>query len=177
MATHTGAEMATTRKNIDFPDELVEHMDRIKEERHVTYNDIIVPALQQYLSPGRTALPDELRDRLDGIGSALQQTQQRLWSLDSVSQKTAERLAVIDTHLDGLQGVIQQAMELIILIGERLAEAPVGELTSTQAPARLPTPSTPEEDPVTDILHDPRSQWYIPPPKDEKRGWFGRGRS
>jgi hypothetical protein len=169
--------MATTRKNIDFPDDLVEHMDRIREERHITYNDIIVPALQRYLSPTPVVLPDELRDRLDGTRSVLEQIQQRLWSLDSASQKTAKQLAAIDTQLDGLHGVIEQAVELLILIGERLADAPVEKLTPTPVPARLQPPPAPEEDPVTDILHDPRSQWYIPPQKDEKRGWFGRHKS
>jgi hypothetical protein len=165
------------RKDIDLEEQHIVQMDVIRNGRRVTYSDVVKAALDAYFSPKTPGPADELADRLDGTRNALEQIQQRLWSLDSASQKTAERLAAIDTHLDGLHGVIEQAMELLIRIGERLADTLVREPIPITEPVRVPTPPAPDETPVTDILHDPRSQWYIPPQKEAKRGWFGRRKS
>jgi hypothetical protein len=174
--------MATTRKNIDFPDDLVEEMDRIKEERHITYNDIIVPALRQYLLPNPTVPTDVLADRLDGTRQALEQIQQRLWNLDSSNQKSTERLAA-------LEAIAQQSMELLILIGERLATPEIqastthmSQASQEPAPASTPEPYRPayldNDGGRNHPMHtDPTNKWYIPPEEEKKRGWFGRNKS
>jgi hypothetical protein len=156
------SEMAETIEVRVSPEQKAE-LDAIKSERRLTYSEVVKAALDAYFAPKAAPLSADLTNRL--------------WSIDSASQKTAERLAAIDTQLDGLHGVVEQAMDLLILIGERMASAPVEAPEPTPQPAQRTTPPPVEEPPITDMFHDPRSQWYIPPPKEEKRGWFGRGKS
>jgi len=155
------------RKDIDLSAQHIAQMDVVRDGRRVTYSDVVKSALDEYFSPKTPGIPDELADRLDGTRSALEQIQQRLWSLDSASQKSTERLAA-------LEDIAQQSMELLILIGERLSPASAEEPEPMPAPSPPATPAPVEENPITDIYHDPRSRWYIPPPKEEKRRWFGR---
>jgi hypothetical protein len=163
------------RKDIDLEEQHIAQLDRVRADRRVSYSDVVKAALDEYFAPKPTPISEVLADRLDGTRSALDQIQQRLWSLDSASQKSTERLAAIETQLDGLHGVIEHAMELLILIGERLASPPAENPEPIKEPVQRTMPPPVEEDPITDIYHDPRSQWYIPPPKvTERRGWFGR---
>ena len=114
------------RKDIDLSEQHITQLDLIRADRRVSYSDLVKAALDEYFAPKAALASADMTDQLDGTRNALEQIQQRLWSLDSTSQKTAERLAAIDTQLDGLHGVIEQAMELLILIGERLAMPPDG---------------------------------------------------
>ena len=61
--------MPTTRKNIDFPDELVGQMDQLKDERRVTYNEIVIAAVQEYFAPKSEPVPVNVVDRLDGTAA------------------------------------------------------------------------------------------------------------
>ena len=159
------------RKDVDLSEEHIKQLDLVRADRRVSYSDLVKAALDEYFAPKTPRLPDELVDRFDGTRSALEQIQQRLWSLDSANQKSIERLAA-------LEDIAQQGMELLILIGERLAPAPVEAPEPIAEPVQPSTPPPIEEDPITDIYHDPRSRWYIPPPKvQQRRGWFGRSKA
>jgi|SRR5882724_809353 len=161
------------RKDIDLEEQHIVQLDLVRADRRVSYSDIVKAALDEYFAPKPPPIPETLADRLDGTRMALDQVQQRLWNLDSASQKSTERLAAIETQL----GELQDMKELLILIGERLAPPPEEEPEPIPAPMPPAAPTPVEENPITDITGDPRSPWYIPPQKAEKRGWFGRSKS
>jgi hypothetical protein len=154
----------TTRKTIDFTDEQVRRMDHARAERKLTYNELVGSAVDAYLSPQPAAMPPE----------SIDQIQQRLWSLDSASQKGTERLAAIETQLDGLRGVMEQGLELLMQIAE--------ELMKTPATAEAPAPAPAEETQASEqsAPQPPNTGWYrpsIPPTDAEWEAWRNQYRS
>jgi hypothetical protein len=152
----------TTRKTIDFTDEQVRRMDRAKEDRKVTYNELVGSAVDAYLTP-QVSVPSAEQPPHQ---STVESIQQRLWSLDSASQKTAERLAA-------LEQVAEQSMECLIRIAESLAKTPAPEIA-----APVPnTPSPPRSDDQAAceaMLAKIREPLVEPPPVvPEREKWWG----
>jgi hypothetical protein len=169
------------RKDFDLREAHLEQIDRLKAERRTTYSELLASILNEYFAPRPKEIPADLTTQFDGLRSSLEVMQQRLWGLDSAGQKTVERLGHVETQLEGLsrlQQDVQQVMELLILIADRVSPPPADELEPIPEPVQQTAAPRVEEPPITDIYHDPRSRWYIPPePVEERRGWFGRKKS
>jgi hypothetical protein len=162
MGNQMESQTRTTRKTIDFTAEQVRRMDHAREERKLTYNEFVGSAVDAYLSAQPSAISPE----------SIDQIQQRLWSLDSASQKSAERLAAIETQLDGLHRVIEQSLELVMQIAE--------ELMKTSAGPEAPAPA--EETPASEqsAPQPPNTGWYrpsVPPTDEEWETWRNQYRS
>jgi hypothetical protein len=141
------------RKDIDLSDQHIANLDALRAERRVSYSDLVKAALDQYFAPRPSTETANLNERLS--------------SLDSSSQKTAERLGE-------LEAIAQQTMELIILLSEAWTTSngvPVLPASEPEAPVIEEVSETSE------VLEPVPSRWQIPEPKPpEKRGWFHRSR-
>jgi hypothetical protein len=150
--------MATTRKNIDFPLELVTEMDRLREERGLTYNEITVASVRAYLSstPEMHSPASDADERLGSID-------QRLVQLEGVAQSLPALASAIEEEL----ATIQQVLSRLVSIVERRAPQPQEGPGTTVAPAAKDQPGT-----VT-----PESSWWNPSREESQkrplRTWSG----
>ena len=146
--------MPTTRKNIDFPDDVVVEMDRLREERHLTYNELVVSAVRSYLAPESTSsTPAGVTDRLDGVVAVLAQIQQRLERMHTVMERSQDVLELIE-----------------------------GKLTPAPEQTAVPTADEPTTFPHAGWYHDApetppgEDRWKVPddPPPPPKRSFWRR---
>lgn len=179
------------RKDIDVTDEHLAHMDQVRTERRLTYSQIVQSALETYFAP-KPENPDPILQ--SRVHAGLDQIQQRLWNLDSASQKTVERLAQLETlaqDLPTLAAAIDEELATIQQVLSALVKAVEG-ITHTRP---LPEAATPDVTPVNPGWYKPsteseeeyRARRGLPPlvptsqemeaPPTEKRSWWRKGSS
>jgi hypothetical protein len=141
------------RKDIDLSEQHIAKLDALRADRRVSYSDLVKAALDQYFAPKLSTETANLNERL--------------WSLDSSTQKTAERLAV-------LEGIAQESMELLMLLAEGIAPTNRGEV---QPEIDQDAHEVEEVSETSEVDKPVLGRWQIPEPKPpEKRGWFHRSR-
>jgi hypothetical protein len=145
-------------------------LDTIKAERRLTYSEVVKAALEAYFTPAPSST-NVMHDRLAGTSMALEQIQQRLWGLDSASQKTVERLTKLedDTQcLPDLLEAVRECQELLIQFAasprESLASA-ASERTRTDEQPNTRETRLQEPPAEADTLAPAHKSWWRGAPR------------